>query len=145
MPTSHVRSSTVAERWILYDASQFTLGRLASAIAMNLMGKDRPTYTPSELGGAFVVVINADKVLLTGNKAATKSYDFYSGYPGGLRTVSFADMQKRRPGDAVRLAVKRMLPKTTLGRDMRRRLKVYAGADHPHAAQKPVKVEKIRS
>jgi large subunit ribosomal protein L13 len=144
MPTTHVRSATVGERWLCYDAAQFTLGDLASRVAMNLMGKDRPTYTPSELNGAFVIVINAEKVRVTGNKAAQKSYDFYSGYPGGLKRVEYADMQRRRPADIVRLAVKRMLPKTTLGRDMQRRLKVYAGPEHPHKAQTPTQVEKTR-
>jgi large subunit ribosomal protein L13 len=145
MPTSHVRAATQPERWLLYDASQFTLGALASQIAMNLMGKDVPTYTASELCGAFVIVINADKVKTTGKKAEQKSYDFFSGYPGGLKTVAFQDLKRRRPGHALRLAVKRMLPKTTLGRDMRRRLKVYTSDTHPHAAQQPIKVEKIRS
>ena len=145
MPTTHVRSATLPERWLLYDASQFTLGKLAATIAMNLMGKDRPTYTASELNGAFVIVINADRVRVTGKKAEQKRYESFSGYPSGLKSLTFAELQKRRPGDVMRLAVKRMLPKTTLGRDMRRRLKVYSGSDHPHAAQQPVKVEKLRS
>jgi large subunit ribosomal protein L13 len=142
MPTTHVRSANVAERWLLYDAAQYTLGDLASKVAMNLMGKDRPTYTPSELNGAFVIVINAEKVRITGNKAEHKHYDFFSGYPGGLKKVEYLDMQRRRPGDIVRLAIKRMLPKSTLGRDMQRRLKVYAGPEHPHKAQTPTQVEK---
>ena len=108
---------------------------------MNLMGKDQPTYTASELNGAFVVVVNAAKVRLSGNKRDQKSYDFYSGYPGGLKTVSVEDMLTRRPTDVVRLAVRRMLPKSTLGRDMRRRLKIYVEDAHPHVAQQPVKVE----
>ena len=145
MSTTHVRSQSLGERWLLYDASRFTLGQLAAQIAMNLMGKDQPTYTPSELNGAFVIVVNADKVRTTGKKADEKSYDFFSGYPGGLRNVKFQEMKSRRPGDVLKLAVKRMLPKTTLGRDMRRRLKIYSGPDHPHTAQQPVSVEKIRS
>lgn len=145
MPTTHVRSATLAERWLCYDAAQFTLGDLASRIAMNLMGKDRPTYTPSELNGAFVIVINAERVQITGNKAEQKHYDFYSGYPGGLKEVPYLDLQKRRPADLVELAVKRMLPKSTLGRNMLRRLKIYAGPEHPHKAQTPVQVEKARS
>lgn len=144
MPTTHVRSASLPERWLLYDASQYTLGKLSAQIAMNLMGKDQPTYTASELNGAFVIVINAEKVRVSGNKADEKTYDFYSGYPGGLKEVPYADMMRRRPTDIVRLAVKRMLPKTTLGRDMRRRLKIYVGAEHPHEAQKPVAVQKIR-
>jgi large subunit ribosomal protein L13 len=145
MPTTHVRSADLAERWILYDASQHTLGRLASQIAMNLMGKDTPNYTPSELNGAFVVVINAEKVRLTGKKAEQKQYFHYTGYPGGRKEIDFADLHDRRPSEIVRLAVKRMLPKSTLGRDMQRRLKIYGGPDHPHSAQQPKLVEKIRS
>ena len=143
--TTHVRSADLKERWLLYDASQFTLGRLAAQIAMNLMGKDQPTYTPSELNGAFVVVVNAENVRTTGKKDQTKQYFHYSGYPNGRKEIDFADLQSRRPEEIVRQAVKRMLPKTNLGRDMMRRLKVYGGADHPHMAQQPVKVETIRS
>lgn len=145
MTTTHVRSATLAERWLCYDASQHTLGRLAAHIAMNLMGKDTPNYTASELNGAFVVVINAEKVRTTGKKALQKTYAHYSGYPGGRKLVAFEKMSATQPTEIVRLAVKRMLPKTTLGRDMQRRLKIYAGAEHPHTAQKPVKVDTIRS
>jgi large subunit ribosomal protein L13 len=145
MPTTHVRSADLAERWLLYDASQHTLGRLASQIAMNLMGKDTPNYTRSEMNGAFVVVVNAEKVRTTGKKAEQKQYFHYSGYPGGRKEIDFADLQSRRPAEIIRLAVKRMLPKSTLGRDMQRRLKVYAGTDHPHSAQQPVKVDTIRT
>jgi large subunit ribosomal protein L13 len=143
--TTHVRSADLKERWLLYDASQHTLGRLAAQIAMNLMGKDTPNYTPSELNGAFVVVINAAEVKTTGKEALSKQYFHYSGYPGGRKEIDFADLQSRRPDEIVRQAVKRMLPKSVLGRDMLRRLKIYGGADHPHAAQQPVKVETIRS
>ena len=143
--TTHVRSADLKERWLLYDASQFTLGRLAAQIAMNLMGKDQPTYTPSELNGAFVVVVNAENVRTTGKKDQAKQYFHYSGYPNGRKEIDFADLQSRRPDEIVRQAVKRMLPKTNLGRDMMRRLKVYGGTDHPHLAQQPVKVETIRS
>jgi large subunit ribosomal protein L13 len=143
--TTHVRSADLKERWLLYDASQFTLGRLAAQIAMNLMGKDLPTYTPSEMNGAFVVVINAEKVKTTGKKDQSKQYFHYSGYPSGRKEIDFQDLQSRRPDEIVRQAVKRMLPKSVLGRDMQRRLKVYGGTDHPHAAQQPTKVETIRS
>jgi large subunit ribosomal protein L13 len=143
--TTHVRSADLKERWLLYDASQFTLGRLAAQIAMNLMGKDTPNYTPSEMNGAFVVVINAESVRTTGKKDQYKQYFHYSGYPNGRKEIDFADLQSRRPDEIVRQAVKRMLPKNTLGRDMMRRLKIHAGADHPHMAQQPVKVETIRS
>lgn len=143
--TTHVRSQSLPERWLLYDASQFTLGRMASQIAMNLMGKDTPNYTASEKNGAFVVVVNAQNVVTTGRKNEVKSYAHYSGYPGGHKEVPFEDLKERRPDEIVRLAVKRMLPKTTLGRDMLRRLKVYPTLEHPHTAQQPVQVTQIRS
>jgi len=149
MPTTHVRAADLpgdlAGRWLLYDASQFTLGRLAAQIAMNLMGKDQPTYTPSEKNGAFVVVVNVEKIKTTGKKEGAKNYVHYTGYPSGRREVPYARMQSRRPGEILRLAVKRMLPKTALGHDLLSRLKVYAGPEHPHAAQQPVQVEKIRA
>lgn len=145
MTTTHVRSADLKERWLLYDASKFTLGRMAAQIAMNLMGKDRPTYTPSEMNGAFVVVINAEKIVTTGTKRSTKKYDHYTGYPGGLKEVPFENLMERRPDEVVRLAVRRMLPKSVLGRDMRRRLKIYAGSTHPHTAQQPTNVDSIRS
>jgi large subunit ribosomal protein L13 len=148
MPTTHVRYADLegpsSGRWLLYDASKFTLGRLAAQIAMNLMGKDRPTYTPSEKNGAFVVVIHAEKIRTTGKKAGDKVYAHYSGYPGGRKEVPYARLQERRPEEIVRLAVKRMLPKTALGHDLLSRLKIYAGAEHPHSAQQPENVERIR-
>ena len=143
MKTSHIRAVDVADRWYLYDASEHVLGRMASKIAQQLMGKDRPEYTPSELTGAHVVVINAKRVVLTGQKAAQKTYPKYSGYPGGLHVHSFEQVQKRRPIDVVKLAVRRMLPKTRLGKSMLSRLKVYAGEEHAHSAQKPEKVESL--
>ncbi len=143
--TTHVRSQSLPERWLLYDASKFTLGRMASQIAMNLMGKDTPNYTASEKNGAFVVVVNADNVKTTGRKSEVKSYAHYTGYPGGHVEVAFEDLRDRRSDEIVRQAVKRMLPKTTMGRDMLRRLKVYKTMEHPHSAQQPVTVEKIRS
>ena len=145
MPTTHVRSADLQERWLLYDASQHVLGRLAAQIAMNLMGKDLPTYTPSEKNGAFVVVVNAEKVKTTGAKSGQKTYAHYTGYPSGRKVVDFEDLSARRPDEIVRLAVKRMLPKTALGHDMLSRLKVYQGSEHPHRAQKPALVEKIRA
>ncbi len=110
---------------------------MASKIAFHLMGKDRPEYTPSELTGAHVVVINAQAAVFTGNKEEQKSYAFYSGFPGGLSEIDLPTMRERRPADVVTLAVRRMLPKTRLGRQMLARLKVYAGEEHPHTAQKP--------
>lgn len=145
MSTTHFTTESAPERWLLYDASNLVLGRMASDIAMKLMGKDQPTYTPSEMNGAFVVVVNAEQVRTTGKKDQVKQYFHYSGYPNGRKEIDFADLQSRRPDEIVRQAVKRMLPKNTLGRDMLRRLKIYAGTDHPHMAQQPVKVETIRS
>ena len=145
MKTSHIRAQDVEERWYLYDASEHVLGRMASDIAVRLMGKDRPQYTPSELGGAHVVVVRAEGIRLSGKKAAEKSYPKYSGYPGGLYQHSLERLKERRPHDVVKLAVRRMLPKTRLGKSMLSRLKVYSGTDHPHAAQKPAKVEATAS
>jgi large subunit ribosomal protein L13 len=145
MQTTHVRAADVEERWLLYDASEHILGRMATEIARSLMGKDRPAYTPSQATGAHVVVINAEKPRLTGKKLQQKSYDHYTGYAGGLRTVTIARMLERKPEDVVRLAVRRMLPKNKLGRELYKRLLVYAGTEHPHRAQKPQKVEPPRS
>ncbi len=143
MKTSHIRAQDVEERWYLYDASKHTLGRMAAEIAVRLMGKDRPTYTPSELTGAHVVVINAEKVVLTGKKGQTKEYQKYSGYPGGLYRHSLDIVKERRPHEIVKIAVRRMLPKNRLGKQMLSRLKVYGGAEHPHSAQKPNMVEAL--
>lgn len=141
MKTTHVRAADLDERWYVFDASTQPLGRMASKIATLLMGKDRPTYTPSELCGAHVVVINAERTQLTGKKEEQKVYPFYSGYPGGLRELDVEAMRKRRPNDMVTLAVRRMLPKTRLGKQMLGRLKVYTGTEHPHTAQQPVPYE----
>jgi large subunit ribosomal protein L13 len=134
MTTTLSRSNDVEERWLLYDASEHVLGHMASQIAMNLMGKDRPEYTPNHCTGAYVVVVNADKARLTGKKADVKRYVHYTGYQGGQRSIPLERVLERRPTDVVRLAVRRM------GRDMLRRLRIYTGTDHPHAAQKPERV-----
>lgn len=141
MKSTRVRATDRAERWLCYDASQHTLGRMASQIAMNLMGKDEPTWTPNELTGAHVVVVNAGQAHLSGKKADTKTYVHYTRYPGGYKEVGMSDILARRPEDVVTLAVRRMLPKTRLGKAMLSRLKVYPGPEHPHTAQQPVKVE----
>ncbi|MCK6449041.1 MAG: 50S ribosomal protein L13 [Planctomycetes bacterium] len=141
MSTTYFRSNEVEQRWLLYDASEHNLGRMAAKIAMNLMGKDRPTYTANHLTGAHVVVINAEKAKLTGKKGETKNYAHYTKYPGGYKLVPLARVREARATDIVTLAVRRMLPKSKLGHDMLRRLKVYEGAEHPHVAQAPVKVE----
>lgn len=145
MSTTHFTTAGVTERWLVYDATDQVLGRLASDIAMKLMGKDLPTYTPNAKTGAFVVVVNAEKVAITGTKSESKTYAHYSGYPGGRKEVAYESLQERRPDEIIRLAVRRMLPKTILGREMLRRLKIYRGADHPHSAQQPVKTEVKRS
>lgn len=143
--TPHIRSQDEEERWFLFDASQHLLGRLAADIAVRLIEKDRPTYTPSEIGNTHVVVVNAGLVRVTGRKRDDKTYRYYTGYAGGLREVPFTTMCETRPRDIVRLAVRRMLPKNNLGKRMLARLKVYESAEHPHDAQKPVKVETLRT
>jgi len=143
MKTTRFRARDVEERWYLFDASQHVLGRMASDIAMRLMGKDRPTYTREELVGAHVVVVNAEKARFTGRKAEVKIYPRFSGYPGGLYDHTLEQVTAARPHDVVKLAVRRMLPKNVLGKRMLSRLKVYAGTEHPHGAQKPTLVEKL--
>ncbi|MEQ1895289.1 MAG: 50S ribosomal protein L13 [Planctomycetota bacterium] len=143
MKTTRFRAQDVAERWYLYDASKFTLGRMASDIAMRLMGKDMPTYTREELTGGHIVVINAEKPVMTGKKADSKFYVRYSGYPGGRYEHTLDMLKETRPHDIIKLAVRRMLPKGRLGASMLSRLKVYGGNEHPHAAQKPALVEKL--
>jgi large subunit ribosomal protein L13 len=136
--------ATPADRereWLLVDANGKTLGRLATQIADLLRGKRKPRYTPHVDTGDFVVVINAEKVALTGNKRAQKRYYRHSGYPGGLRWRSFEEMIARRPEDVLRMAVKGMLPRNRLARKQLTKLKVYAGPEHPHAAQKPRALE----
>ncbi len=143
MRTTHVKASDVEDRWLLFDASQHNLGRMAARIATCLMGKDRPTYTPSEHGGTHVVVINSAHAVMSGTKGQTKEYQHYTGYPSGRKVLSTDEVRERRPNDIVTLAVRRMLPKNKLGRTMLSNLKVYPGTDHPHAAQSPTTVETI--
>lgn len=135
------KPNQVDRNWRLVDAEGQVLGRLASKIAMVLMGKDKPVYTPHVDTGDFVVVVNAEKVVVTGKKAQQKTYQTYSRYPGGQKIIPFNVMMQKHPEQIIKLAVKRMLPKSTLGNNMLRKLKVYAGPEHPHAAQKPVKME----
>jgi len=138
MKTPMAKAGDLQQGWILVDASQETLGRAAVKIARILQGKHRPTWTPQTDTGDFVVVVNAGQIGVTGNKDATKIYDWYTGYPGGRKTRTLSDMRTQRPEDIIRLAVRRMLPKTRLGRGMLKKLKIYAGTDHPHGAQNPV-------
>ena len=127
--------------WVLVDANGQNLGRLSTQIADLLRGKRKPTYTPHIDVGDFVVVVNAEKIQVTGNKLDQKRYYRHSGYPGGLRSRTLGEMMERRPEEVVRRAVKGMLPRNRLGRAQLRKLKVYAGPDHPHAAQKPEPME----
>ncbi|MEZ6017320.1 MAG: 50S ribosomal protein L13 [Planctomycetota bacterium] len=143
MTSTYVRSTDAEERWLLYDATEHNLGRMAASIARALQGKDRPTYQPNEKTGAHVVVINGSNPRMSGNKRDIKIYKHYTGYPGGLKEVAMARVLESRPADAVTLAVRRMLPKNRLGHDLLRRLKVYAGEEHPHTAQAPVKVASV--
>lgn len=128
-------------KWFVVDASGKTLGRMSTEIATILMGKNKPVWTPFLDVGDHVVVINAKDVVVTGSKAATMSYQKHSGYPGGLKTVSYKKMMETYPERVVEEAVKRMLPKSKLGRAMFKKLNVYAGDEHPHSAQKPEPLE----
>jgi large subunit ribosomal protein L13 len=135
------KKETVQRNWRVIDADGAILGRLAVKVAMALMGKDKPTYTPHVDTGDFVIVVNADKIRMTGNKAETKEYQRYSGYPGGQKIIPFKQMMGRHPERVVEMAIKRMLPKNTLGAHMYKKLKVYNGPEHDHAAQQPQKME----
>lgn len=139
--THYAKPGEVERKWVLIDADGVTLGRLATKAAMILRGKNKPQYTPHTDTGDFVVIINADKVVLTGNKADAKFYWRHSGYLGGLKTESYKDAMAKKPEWVVEHAVKGMLPHTTLGRKQGMKLKVYAGPEHPHAAQNPVKID----
>ncbi|MEO8892795.1 MAG: 50S ribosomal protein L13 [Coleofasciculaceae cyanobacterium] len=128
---------TIERKWHVVDATEMRLGRLASEIAMVLRGKNKPTYTPHMDTGDFVVVVNAEKVVVTGRKSSQKLYRRHSGRPGGMKTETFAKLQDRLPERIIEQAVKGMLPKNSLGRQLFTKLKVYAGDTHPHAAQQP--------
>ena len=131
----------IEKQWLVVDATDEVLGRLASDIAVHLMGKHRPQYTPHVDTGDFVIVINADKVGMTGRKMDARHYTWYTGYPG-LRLESYADRQKRKPEDLIYHAVRRMLPKNKLAYQMIKKLKIYSGPEHPHAAQQPQPMER---
>ncbi len=135
--TSLPSTDSLERQWYLVDAENQTLGRLASEVASVLRGKNKPTYTPHLDTGDFVIVINADKIRVSGNKPTQKIYRRHSGRPGGMKTETFAHLQARIPERIVEKAVKGMLPHNALGRQLFRKLKVYKGADHPHAAQQP--------
>lgn len=142
MRTTYLAKPEQVERkWWLIDAEGQTLGRLASEIASILRGKHKPIFTPNVDTGDHVIVINADKVVLTGNKAQQKLYYRHTGYPGGLKAISFEELMQKKPDQAVYRAVKGMLPHNRLGRAMIKKLRVYAGPEHEHAAQQPEKWE----
>ncbi len=141
MKTYSAKPQEVEQKWLLVDADGQTLGRMASAIATRLRGKHKAEYTPHVDTGDYIVVINAEKVQVTGNKATDKLYHSHSGYPGGLHTRSFGEMVDKNPEKVIKLAVKGMLPRSPLGRAMFKKLKVYAGAEHPHSAQQPEAIQ----
>jgi len=143
MKTFSAKSETVQRGWYLVDAKGKTLGRLATAIASRLRGKHKPEYTPHVDTGDYIVIVNADQVQVTGRKFEDKIYYRHSGYPGGLKQEAFEKLIKRCPTRILEIAIKGMLPKNALGRDMFRKLNVYAGAVHPHSAQQPQLLEEI--
>ena len=135
------KPSEIERTWLLVDASELPLGRLATIIATKLIGKDKPTYTPHIDGGDYVVVTNVEKIVVTGKKLTDKVYYNHSGFPGGIRARKLGEILAKKPEELLMLAVKRMLPKNKLGRQQLTRLRVFAGAEHSHVAQKPNKVE----
>ena len=137
MKTFSAKAHEVNRDWYVIDAQGKPLGRLASEVASRLRGKHKPIYTPHVDTGDYIIVVNADKVAVTGNKATDKMYYHHTGYVGNLKSASFEKMQAKAPGRVIELAVKGMLPKNPLGRSMIRKLKVYAGPEHQHAAQQP--------
>lgn len=141
MKTFVAKEHEIEKNWHLIDASDKVLGRLATEIATILRGKKKPIFTPHMDAGDYVVVVNAERVVLTGNKLEKKKYYRHSGYVGGLKETTAKEMLEKKPENLIKLAVKGMLPKTSLGRRQLTKLKVYTGPDHPHQAQKPVKLE----
>lgn len=137
MQTFVAKPSTIKRQWYVIDATDKVLGRVATEIARRLRGKHKPEYTPNIDTGDYVIVVNAGKVRVTGEKGRDKSYYRYSGYQSGLKRASFNELQKKRPERVIEHAVRGMLPKNSLGREMFRKLKVYAGSEHKHAAQGP--------
>ncbi|MFV0477201.1 MAG: 50S ribosomal protein L13 [Parahaliea sp.] len=137
MKTFSAKAEDVSRDWYIVDASDKTLGRLASEIAHRLRGKHKPEYTPHVDTGDYIVVVNAEKIRVTGNKTKDKMYHHHTGYPGGLKSISFEKLIDKAPERVLQGAVKGMLPRNPLGRAMFKKLKVYAGTEHPHAAQQP--------
>jgi len=141
MKTYQAKNEELDPKWYLVNAEGKILGRLSTELAKILRGKNKPTYTPHLDTGDFVVVVNAGKVTLTGKKMKDKIYYHHTGYPGGIKETNAEKLLAKKPTEMIRMAVKGMLPKTSLGRQMLRKLKIYAGPNHPHEAQKPVPLE----
>jgi len=141
MKTFQAKKTEVERRWLLVNAEGKILGRMATGVAKILKGKTKPIFTPHVDTGDFVVVVNARKLVLTGKKMKDKKYYHHTGYPGGIRETNAEKLLAKKPTELIRVAVKGMLPKNSLGRQMLRKLKVYAGPDHPHEAQKPIPIE----
>lgn len=141
MKTIFVTPATAERKWYVIDAEGKPLGRIAAKVASIVRGKNKPTYTPSQETGDFVIVINADKVAISGRKRQDKMYYKHTGYPGGLKDYTFSELLGRDPVAPLELAVKGMLPRGVLGRKLYKNVKIYAGAQHPHAAQSPVAID----
>ncbi|MYC25164.1 MAG: 50S ribosomal protein L13 [Gammaproteobacteria bacterium] len=137
MKTVSTRARDVVHDWYVVDASQYTLGRLAAALAHRLRGKHKPQYTPHVDTGDYIVVVNAEQVRVTGRKETDKVYYRHTGYPGGIKSRTLQEMREKRPEQIIQRAVKGMLPRNPLGRQVARKLKVYRGSEHPHTAQQP--------
>ena len=141
MKTFVAKENEIEKKWYVVDGEDKVLGRLATQVATRLRGKHKPIFTPHADTGDFIVVINAEKIILTGTKLDSKYYYSYSGYIGGLKKIKARKMQEKKPEEMLRQAVKRMLPKNSLGRRQLKKLKIYMGPDHPHQAQQPEKLE----
>jgi large subunit ribosomal protein L13 len=141
MKTYQAKKEELEYKWYLVSADGKVLGRLATELAKILRGKNKPTYTPHLDTGDFVIVVNAGKVTLTGKKMKDKIYYHHTGYPGGIKEINAEKLLAKKPTEMIRMAVRGMLPKNSLGRQMIRKLKIYAGPDHPHEAQKPIPLE----
>jgi large subunit ribosomal protein L13 len=135
--TRFIKTEDADRKWFVVDANDQVLGRLAAQVAQVIRGKKKPIFTPNMDTGDFVIIVNADKIRMTGKRESQKTYFSHSGYPGGLKNVSYSDMKAKKPEFVIQHAVKGMLPKNRLGRQLIKKLKIYAGENHPHAAQKP--------
>ena len=141
MKTAFFTAATADRKWYVIDAAGKPLGRVAAKVASILRGKNKPTFTPSQETGDYVIIINADKVAITGRKRQNKTYYHHTGYPGGIKDISFEELIARNPVSPIEIAIKGMLPKGPLGRKLFKNVKVYAGPDHPHIAQNPIAID----